>query len=715
MTKKTNSRSIYLSLCLIIFMPRLPEYIKQNITENCYIRQKQQGSRILGFNYSDFFLKYRQYKKYQKKEIVVNGLKNTSIRKKLAHATRLYLPDHISLDQDALREFLVRLHLSGFFKSVDIYSYRNLKKQVLYVDVDPYSIIKMVFVKDATKKLINLSTLQHIFKDQIGYPLNLKYLQHKVNTIKHWYNKQGYTNTKIKLSYEISKPSSVNVHIDEYLVKQISIVIISSDVTDKQIYNETKRHFTNYLVYQIDRPFNLNRIEQYIASLQRSGAIYNCYYKLHRQGTITNNVKMSLYIRPTYNRSINIIIKKVLFTEYALELVEHLLNLDLYSYILGRNFITNAINYDLYMTHSLTYSSYWNAVYTIFKRENFCGLRYLVRNICFTNSLLSLDTVLCNKRTYYRFKCELPAVCFLKNLMSSISLVLTNQVDLFYPSKSGYVLSGYYKKSKSSFVHDSSASQHNLSVTFDYALWNYIKISTLYNLQEIKYRSTLLYANIEWLDFLATKLNTQSYASHKYFRNSYRRHLHRLTFYLPFRVLNHKNLSEQFYACEYNYIVQDKLYIPTKDQFKSLTSHNLTTKVNICGQVFNLAIKCINYQGCSEGLNSLTSLTELSYWYTGDYLDKDISVLKNLKTCKLEYSLPHLGSYVFASYLSHPIEETYHTKHIKQLGVSFNRNIGINYGIGIKISMPFKQIPALRLEYVYNINALRCLHIRVDS
>ena len=163
-------------------------------------------------------------------EIIIEGGENHPEGRKLelaAYDSMTIKPGSV-INNQILKNDLNSIYASGYFSGVKIKSQDGPLGVRLIVSIVPNPILTKVKLNPKNTIIPN-KFVDNIFTDYYGTTLNLNELQTRINLIKKWYEKRGYSLSRINGPDRISEDGVLNLNVDEGIVSEIKFRFIGSD------------------------------------------------------------------------------------------------------------------------------------------------------------------------------------------------------------------------------------------------------------------------------------------------------------------------------------------------------------------------------------------------------------------------------------------------------------------------------------------------------
>ncbi len=163
-------------------------------------------------------------------EIIIEGWENHPEGRKLelaAYDSMNTKPGSI-INNKILKNDLNSIYASGWFSGVKIKSEDGPLGVRLIVSIVPNPILKKVTLNPENKIIPN-KLVNDIFSNYYGTTLNLNELQNRIDLIKNWYEKEGYSLSRINGPERISEDGVVILNVDEGIVSDIELRFLGSD------------------------------------------------------------------------------------------------------------------------------------------------------------------------------------------------------------------------------------------------------------------------------------------------------------------------------------------------------------------------------------------------------------------------------------------------------------------------------------------------------
>ncbi len=163
-------------------------------------------------------------------EIIIQGWENHPDGRKLelaAYDSMSIKPGSV-VDNRILNKDLKAIYASGWFSGVKINPQDGPLGVRLIVNVVPNPILKKVELKP-TNALVSDAYVDDIFKNFYGTTLNLNELQNKIETLKKYYESEGYSLARINGPDRISENGIVTLNVSEGIISDVELRFLGSD------------------------------------------------------------------------------------------------------------------------------------------------------------------------------------------------------------------------------------------------------------------------------------------------------------------------------------------------------------------------------------------------------------------------------------------------------------------------------------------------------
>ncbi len=168
-------------------------------------------------------------------EVVIDGLEGHPSRKKLEYA----IYDSISLrpgsrvTRSEVKNDLNSIYSTGWFSAVSIDPVKTPLGVQILIKVEPNPPVKKVVINPPSS-IVSQELIDKTFKHVYGTTLNLNALQGKMQDLKDWYLKKGFSLARISGPSRISSDGIVQINVIEGTVKSVKIEFLNEEGRNKR-------------------------------------------------------------------------------------------------------------------------------------------------------------------------------------------------------------------------------------------------------------------------------------------------------------------------------------------------------------------------------------------------------------------------------------------------------------------------------------------------
>nr|QVY58084.1 hypothetical protein [Eucheuma denticulatum] len=606
----------------------------------------------------------------QRIQIRLEGCKHTlfyNIFPKYYQVLQKYRHHHIKIIK--LIEYLQN---SGFFNKIEyfiVYS-NNIIHLIVNFNINP--IIKKIEIVRWNQLRIPQTILIHIFKTQIGLPINYQHINNSVKKIYEWYQERGFEYIYIQL-IQNKKYNTISLHIFEGKIKS------------NQFIYDSKCNISHILVHKIEKIieqklnilpgslFNIKILKKNIKYLKNIRLIQNLKYDIiyDIEGLIIK-IKYSIPVQSEghfYH-------KHFILNSYAHQIQSYTLDRETLKnqYIITLENIKNNFNYTLYY--------------------RYLGFKTFFTNLNSKYYNLTVNIVLNTKVPQLNVSFFYPNIEFIHNILNDIKINIRYKIysiKTLYPSHN--IQAKYFgNKNQNKLKNKTLLHLIKTHISCKYLLTNKIDIikdiSHIYNTntyksinlnsyfitQNIKFRNKIINTIIQQKLFT---LNLQIKYNNLDLKNKFRSGRFIFTKSISFKLTNLSQIKIIYNRSSLKYYQTftitnlfpyiKKSIILIFSEISLLRSNNIilfdsyyTSSTNIYLALFNI-----------ETIKTYTQYV--------NHIEYHIQIYK------------FLSSYFFY-HLSNKLHYLYRYYYYTQ-----------NLGLGIQFNIPINNIPNIRLEYGTNI------------
>jgi hypothetical protein len=707
-------------------------------------------------------------------EIIINGLNNFTIKKKLTSFFGITTNSNIYITKQQIKYLINQLKLSGFFGYVGFNIYYLGTHQVIIIDLVTNPILNKVYIINYQDKLIPSSYLFFLFRSQLGYPKSFPQIHYAINEIIKWYHIRGYKWVQIKLEHKNVSNNNLVFKINEGKINKIEI--INCIKSNEHIINSNLTISSNLIAeilnVQLNKALNIKALEYGILKLKLKKIVSKCNYQIIPNHNYENTIKLILKIEVFNHKSTYILATKIIFPPDLLQslelLIEYTLDYFLFNNALVHGLFANAsslfidniflpqiyyYNLEIYpnmseyddrpyqllykeRTSFLQEIKQWYLTPLIFISGDSFGFRHYINNINNSNRIYIFDLQLTPLGTYLTFKYENPFInifgyrfnLFICSIFQHTYNYTQNKFPILLRQINhqcfSYQNAIFYQTGIQIKLHNEQG--ENLSYKREISLKKiskqYVILYNYLSWQNIYYFMDPCFVNNLYSNFKQVWLNKiQNFLCFK------------------FRFIYNKNYFSDYPFQKIKFILQSIHFIPAivKNYNNSLNkylnySHIFKFKI-IQKSIVNLFSEKLNKHIIISTMEIVASLgsnyhfpfSEVFFLIGPDKIrgyKEQLFYLPSLKflVVNLEYHLLFLTDnsiFIFMDY----IYNISYLKDYNTIAILYNSyNIDqfyhkLGYGLGIQVQTPIKQIPPLRLEYGFNINNKGYFHLRINK
>ncbi len=163
-------------------------------------------------------------------EIIIEGWENHPEGRKLelaAYESMSIKPGSV-VNKGALNQDLNSIFASGWFSGVNIKSQEGPLGVRLIVNVVPNPILKKVKF-EKTSSIVSNEVIESIFNNSYGTTINLNEFQNKLDSLKNFYERLGYSLARIKSPDRITEDGIIVLSVSEGIISDIELRFPDSD------------------------------------------------------------------------------------------------------------------------------------------------------------------------------------------------------------------------------------------------------------------------------------------------------------------------------------------------------------------------------------------------------------------------------------------------------------------------------------------------------
>jgi hypothetical protein len=690
-------------------------------------------------------------------EIIITGIDSFCLRQKIERYFGIYLSKDIVFGYRHIEYWVRQLKISGFFTYVNADIYYFSKHQVIRIDLKVNPVLGQVSVANCHNRLISVFHVYALFKGQLGYPQNFAQINHAISKIAQWYHSRGYEWIKVRVEPDVKDYSHIILHISEGVINNVKML----GYAKKNKYDNLGPDISlNYIlsVLNLKSGQRLNRkdLDNGISILKNQRFFSSCSYDVLRTRTTKDELDLTLHVEAFSAKSTSLFSKKITIISNILESLEQLLfdhinprtifqeatsryvthNTSINNQYLSSLYLKISKN-DLFVYPSLSYQIYanlyrvqeWYLAPLIFIAGDNFGFKHIVRNIGLHKHSATLSAQFPRTGHSFNFMYDLPRPSVFGGKHANACIKLFKNTYLYQQKQKPILLD--YSNYKYFCYKNSVLYQQGLQLDLNYYLNQGFILYNNVNIRQISSQHILLKNRIPWrnlaykreapdLGVLCSQLkqiwvyNTQQFIS-----------LQCLLTY-P-KVSKAKKLSSHS-----RFSIESIYYVPNpfaKLCFGSINGVNYSRRLKLkLRHVFSLFfhfIACKIEFVASPGTKSYVPFSE-SFIIVGPetiraYKEEVFSFPTRFVKLNIEYHIPlneQNTLFCFTDYIYNfdYVSSIKNGNNLLLPQYSLNEfKLRVGYGLGLKIHIPVKQIPTLRIEYGYNIENKSCFHLRVES
>jgi hypothetical protein len=707
-------------------------------------------------------------------EIIINGLNNLIIKKKLKSFFGITTNSNIYITKQQIKYLINKLKLSGFFEYVSFNIYYLGTHQVIIIDLVTNPVLSKVYIINYQDKLIPSSYLLFLFHSQLGYPKSFPQIYYAINQMIQWYHTRGYKWVQIKLEYKNANKNNLIFKINEGKVNKIEI--INCIKSNEHIINSNLTISSNLIAeilnVQLNKALNIKALEYSIFKLKLKKIVSKCHYQIIPNHNYENTIKLILKIEVFNHKSTYILATKIVLPADLLQslelLIEYTLDYFLFNNTLAHSLFANAsslfidniflpqihyYNLEVYpnmskyddRSYQLLYKQrisflqeiqqWYLAPLVLIAGDNF-GFRHYINNTNNSNQIYIFDLQLTPLGTYLTCKYENPFINIFGYGFNLFTFSIFQHTCTYPQNKFPIFLRQINNKCFS--YQNAIFYQTGIQIKLHNEKCENLSCKREINLKKISRQYAILYNYLSWQNiyyFMDPCFVNNLYSNFKQVC------LNNIQNFLcfKFRFIYNKNYFSDYPFQKIKFILQSIHFIPVivKNYNNSLNtylnySHTFKFKI-IQKSIVNLFPENLNKQIIISTMEIVASLGSSSHFPFSEVFfsigpdrirgyKEQLFYLPNLKflLVNLEYHLLFLTDnsiFIFMDY----IYNISYLKNYNNIAILYNSyNIDqfhhkLGYGLGLQIQAPIKQIPPLRLEYGFNINNNGYFHLRINK
>nr|YP_009370216.1 hypothetical protein [Bulboplastis apyrenoidosa]ARO90705.1 hypothetical protein [Bulboplastis apyrenoidosa] len=581
--------------------------------------------------------------------------------------------------------------------------------QVVEIKVSIYPILSKVLIISKKKHLIPNTVLKNIFINQVGLPKNFQQIHKSLEKILHLYISFGFKWVSIEIDHFNKNKNHLIIKIHEGEIQNIDTIYIPCET------NNVSALRTQFILYILQMHkgeiLNLHNLENRIIYLKNMKIVENIFYDVILLPNKKTHVILSIYRFPEQNFYL-------LYQNYGLKIFFH--NLYYLSNIIKINqLLSNLYNFHLKSclmffstTNSLEQFKFLYNDWQLFYFK-YCGFQYYSRNANSYHSILidvkyseiSSIIKIAYKYPWYHIKSKSTVYSYF-NIIKSIAYKYSPISRELLMQKLPFLDFLLYKLLI--YIYPSNNTYFTITLqlktiiwkNFSYLYYPIIKyLKSYYNLYLFSINhNNILYSNLTnitqqkftifSINFIANELDNMNTPMH----GSYSQFL-----YINYYTFNNhfKHIYQHFKHQIYNlFFYQDLIHLKCK-RYKNIYRFILHFYASI-------------NNGSTQLLPVNHRLFLLNILTLRSYFNKPNIVYPYSWNIEIEYIIPtpyFLNFYTFMQYKTilnikrEMVIANYKYFYISQMFKEYIYH-GIFLGVGIKITIPFKQIPYIYLEYI---------------
>lgn len=706
----------------------------------------------------------RQKDKGLSQEIIINGIDNNVLQHRLLMLLGINLNHNEVISMKEIENWVSKLKLSGFFTEVKLNNLIFQNHQVIRINVSVNPIFRSVSMIEYSKKIIPYSYILFLFRNQIGYPINFNRIDSSLNLISKWYHVRGYKWIEIKVINTPCLSQDITLDIQEGMISKVEFV--AYDLQGSFVQTQENIPFTLLLEVMNIKPLqilNINYLEQGILRLKAQKLLSQCHYEVFRDNDMSGELHIVLKLEMLNQRSTYIFNKNISISVHLLESIELLLKYSIYNILHNGDFnpfLTTTRCTDLLLrnqpnlisSNNILYSDIhqedkyfrelvsqrflhnnqrfneWHFTQFLFIVADHLGFRHYMHNVFFQNGYFLLDGSFSGIRRspYFNFKYELPLISYnslkIKHLTFGIfkhffnsrnysQLIPLNQLDNSYFC---------YQESLGSQIGGRIGSSYNINNKFS------CHREVIYTHIASRYVHAHNYIRWNQVNIILNDLQTDDIYS--FLRQIWTYNIEQLIQY-HFKIKYEKDNNEingpnlQIESIHLIPQGSSQLFYQTKNKldYSNKTIIKVGRSTSIKSHIINCMCEFVYLFGSKDYLPFSQESLEIGEDIVRGYSKEVFPFPLKFGKINLEYHVPLIDKNTIFCFIDY-------AKYITGCNISGRNNLRLSqflygkdnnfydrlsYGIGIHIRIPIKQLPPLRLEYVYNLHNKQCLHLRV--
>nr|QHO64190.1 hypothetical protein [Lympha mucosa] len=707
-------------------------------------------------------------------EIIINGLNNLTIKKKLKTFFKITTNSNIYITKQQIKYLINKLKLSGFFEYVSFNIYYLGTHQVVVIDLVANPILNKVYIIDYENKLITDSYLLFLFRSQLGYPKSFAKIRYSINQMIKWYNLRGYKWIQINLEHNNHNSNNLIFKINEGKINKIEIVncIKKNEPIINGGLNISSNLIVTILNIKLNKALNIKSLEDGIFNLKLKKIVSQCHYNIIPNNDNENSITLLIKIKIFNKKSIYLFANKIIIPPNLLQslelLIEYTLDYFLFNNALAHSIFTNTTNilFDNIFLSQIYYhnlqvytnmSKYDDRPYKLLNKpcvsflqemyewyltplifivnDNF-GFRHYISNINNINQTHIFDLQFTPLGIYLNFQYENPFINIFGYSFNLFKCSIFQQTYTHFQNKFPILL---HQINNQCFSYKNAVFyQKGIKIELYNEHGTRFLCREELSVRKISKQYVLLYNYLSWqkLDHLIDPCFMNNLYSN--FKQVCVKNIqHFLCF--NFRLIYNKNHFFYYQFQKLKFVLESIHFIPTiANKYNNFFnkylnySHNFKFKVTK-SSILKLFSAPLNKQIFISTIEMITSLgskyhfpfSEVFFLMGPDRIrgyKEQLLYLPNLKllVINLEYHLFFLNDnsmFIFMDY----IYDINYLKNYNTMGILYNlydiNQFGykLGYGLGMQIQTPIKQIPPLRLEYGFNMHNNSCFHLRINK
>nr|YP_009297756.1 hypothetical protein Kuma_056 [Kumanoa americana]AOM67490.1 hypothetical protein Kuma_056 [Kumanoa americana] len=729
-------------------------FLQNRLTNITYLSNSYQNSA-----FSCLSIKINSISKKRKKnissEIIINGLNNYSLKKKLFYLFNVLLYNHQFFEKEKLIISINKLKLSGFFKSVSFSIYYIGNHQVIILDVVPNSIVRKVYILNYQNKLIPISSILFLFRLQLGYPKNLVEISHAINKITQWYYAKGYQHVKITLYKFNLNDNVITLKICEGKISKVEVLNVSK-------INKVNKKFTilaiNFIIKKLriepNQILNIRNLNNNISKLKIKRILLRCNYKIAAHNREETKFSIRLEIEMSDEKFIFFTMKNIFGSHCLLEsfelFIQYSLDYFLFNYVQSstllmtnqsRTLYMNMANCDIfpYKIFNLSISNLskeiceWYFIPILFILGNYWGLKYSIQNIGYSFKNCIVHVQCPPTGLHFNLKYEDFWLRILNHASSSLNIQIFKKNYIYakhgLPILLDQINTKFYSDQNTFFT------KKGIEIDLNHELNENLTLIEKVTWQEILKKCFVLYNFLFWdylIDPIILSYIHNIYSQFKLISLDQKQTFLNFSFNCVYLNVSNKNFLsfKEKFTIELILFITEKLQIPNQC-FKTILTYssyikckivqnykiNLTPFTTVQKQILHYSFELMSslashyYFPFSEILFLLGPDRVRGYKETLYYLPNAKFIILNLE---YHFCLRNQNTiFLFVDCLF-DIKNVKNNSNIVTLYGLSNLNQHLGYGIGVQIQAPIRQIPPIRIEYGFKLNASNYFHLRIN-